>query len=172
MTDERVDNPQAGQPTEQPWYAEMVLSPLLAAARAACVGSVRRELAAAGLSDLPPRGPFVVGAMASLDAACTEALTGLHLAPSAQERLLDGLVARGYLAREGSLASTDALVLTDRGRAAAAATRDGVAAVEEALVARVGPEAVASMRATLGALVELGDEWQQESGDAGAASSD
>ncbi len=142
------------------WHQSLVMSPLLQAARNTYIAAVRRALGDAGLEDLPRRGPFVLGAVANQGSTLADAVAGLHVTKQAASQLVDTLVMRGYLERtpDPDDRRRITVTLTDRGRAAAVETRDAIAGVDAALVERVGPEAVATMRAALGALVELGDE--------------
>ncbi len=149
-----------GRDVTEPWYLDVVMSPLLAAARNTYIGAVRRALEAAGLGDLPRRGPFVLGAVANRGSTLVEAVAGLHISKQAASQLIDLLVMRGYLDRSPDPDDRRRVIitLTDRGRAAALETGEAIAAVDAVLVARVGADTVASLRAGLGALVELGED--------------
>jgi len=78
---------------------------------------------------------------------------------------VDTLVLRGYLDRapDPSDRRRMTVTLTERGQLAADAGRTAVEAVDDELKKRVGPEAVATCRAALSALIDIGDEAQMES---------
>ena len=134
---------------------------LLGASRGAYLGGVRRALVAAGFSDLSPVASQIVAGMGN---------GGVPLQELARQvgggadgvRALDSLVANGYLAKDDS----GRLGLTDKGRAAAAAVRQGIGSVEDSLRARLGAEGYTALRRGLAVLCDLRDESER-----GAASS-
>lgn len=150
--------PVCAAPDPDAWHQSVVMSPLLMAARSTYVKAVRGALAVAGLDDLPPRGPFVLGAVANHGSTLADAVAGLDITKQAASQLVDTLVMRGYLERapDPDDRRRVTVTLTERGRAAAEQTREAIAGVDAALTARVGADAVATLRAGLGALVELG----------------
>lgn len=145
---------------EQPWYQTVVMSPLLAAARGTYIRAVRESLADAGLDDLPKRGPFILGAIANHGSTLADAVEGLPITKQAASQLVDALVLRGYLDRSPDPTDRRRITvsLTERGYAAAEATRYAIASVDEVLIERVGAEAVATTREVLGAIVALGHD--------------
>jgi DNA-binding MarR family transcriptional regulator len=81
----------------------------------------------------------------------------LNVSKQAAGQLVDTLVLRGYLAREIDDGDRRKLTvgLTERGRAAAETQARARAALDEALLAEVGQEAISSTRRTLAALCEI-----------------
>ena len=141
-------------------YDEVAMPALLRAARRTYAAAVRSALAAAGCDDMPRNGSFVVGAIARTGAPLGEIVVWLGASKQAAGQLVDTLVTRGYLDRTVDPDDRRRLTiaLTERGQAAAAVVRAAVDGVDAELVARVGAEEVARARATLGALIDLGDD--------------
>jgi len=131
------------------------LPALLRVARRAYGSAIREALADAGFEDLPHNGPFVIAAIARTGAPLSEIIDQLGVSKQAAGQLVDTLVIRGYLER--SIDPEDRrrlrVRLTDRGAAAAAATRAAVERVDAALAGRVGDEYVTHTRATLVSLI-------------------
>jgi DNA-binding MarR family transcriptional regulator len=136
---------------------------LLRAARGAYGNAVRRELAAGGFEDLPRNGPYVLGGMANRGIAAGDLVRQLGVSKQAASQLLDVLVLRGYLARRANADDRRRLdiLLTDRGRAAAAAVRAGVESVDEELGRRLEPNGLAGLRGGLAALIEIREEDEE-----------
>src|SRR5689334_4220401 len=122
---------------------------LLEAARREYGVAIRKVLQDNGFGDVPRRGASILGAVDNHGASLREAAQGLGVGKDRARRVLGALLDRGYLERD----HTGDVVVTDRGRAAAAQTRTAIAGVDAALAEQVGPEAVAATRAVLGALV-------------------
>jgi DNA-binding MarR family transcriptional regulator len=103
---------------------------------------------------------FVIGAIVRTGAPLGEIITWLGVSKQAAGQLVDTLVTRGYLERAVDPDDRRRLTiaLTERGQAAAAVVRGAVDGVDAELQRRVGAEQLAVARATLGALIELGDE--------------
>ena len=163
------------------------LTALLRGARAAFGSAIRRALADGGYDDLPPNGPYVIGAIARSDAARSDAARSdaarsdaartsaplaavvrqLGVSKQAAGQLVDTLVIRGYLHRSVDPVDRRRLVvgLTDRGAAAAAVIRTAADAVEAELQATVGVRRVQATREVLANLVRQGAS-SQEMGDA------
>jgi DNA-binding MarR family transcriptional regulator len=141
---------------DERWYDEVSIPALLRGARSRYGSQVRRGLEAAGYDDVPANGSFVIGAIARSGAPLSEIITHLGGSKQTAGQLVDTLVSRGYLERTVDTADRRRLTvtLTDRGHAAAAAVRAAVDRVDADLRVRVGPEALAHFRATLGALIE------------------
>jgi DNA-binding MarR family transcriptional regulator len=139
------------------WYETVVLPALLRAARTTYGTAIRAGLAGAGIDDMPRNGAFLVGAIARNGTPLSEVISDLGLSKQRAGQLVDTLVDRGFLERapdpEDRRRMT--ITLTDRGRLAAAAGRTAVEAVDAALIARVGGDAVMHARVTLAALIEL-----------------
>ena len=102
----------------------------------------------------------MIGATARGGTALGGIIRHLGVSKQAGGQLVDTLVVRGYLERspDGADRRRMTVALTDRGRLAAEAVRRAVEGVDAELTARVGIEAVARTRATLGALIELGND--------------
>jgi len=131
---------------------------LMRAARRTYGTAIHTALVEAGLDDMPRNGSFVVGAVARNGSPLGEIIEQMGLSKQRGGQLVDTLVARGYLER-----TTDpddrrrlTVTLTERGRLAAATGRHAVEAVDADLVTRVGADAVAHTRRTLGALIDAG----------------
>jgi DNA-binding MarR family transcriptional regulator len=134
----------------------------LRAARGSYGNAVRRELLAAGFEDLPNNGPFVLGGMANRGAPAGDLVRQLGVTKQAASQLVDVLVLRGYLERRENAEDRRRLdiLLTGRGRAAAAAVRAGVKSVDEELERRLSAADLAGLRAGLVALIEIREEGE------------
>ena len=130
---------------------EIVLPALLRAARGAYGRAIRNRLVEAGFDDVPRNGAFILGGMANHGAPVDGLVRELGGRKPSVMGLLDTLVERGYLATPAA----GGLEITDRGRAAAAAVRAAVAAVDADLTARLSPDGVAGLRQGLLALIEI-----------------
>jgi DNA-binding MarR family transcriptional regulator len=138
---------------------DISLPALLRAARSVFGAAIRAELEAHGCDDLPPNGPFVLGAIARTGAPLAQVIRHLGVSKQTAGQLVDTLVARGYLERTPDPDDRRRLVvtLTERGLETAAVVRAAVEEVESDLVRRVGAERLAHTRQTLLALIESGD---------------
>src|SRR3954468_14733518 len=143
---------------------EVVLPALLRFARGTFSHAIKRELAAGGFDDLPRNAPFVLGGMANHGGTAGDLIRELGVTKQAASQLIDTLVLRGYLEREPDADDRRRMTiqLTDRGRAAAGAVRDGVARVDKALAARCSPADIEGLRSGLIALIEVREEWEDE----------
>jgi DNA-binding MarR family transcriptional regulator len=137
--------------------AEVAIPALLRAARGVYADAIAEHLAAAGFSDVPRNGPFVLGGLARYGEAVGGLVQDLGVSKQAASQLVDTLVIRGYLDRRVHPEDRRRMVieLTERGRAAAGAIRAGVDAVDARLAARVSADDLAGMRRGLAALGEL-----------------
>src|SRR5579884_2532757 len=146
------------QPQEPDTLAALPLPALLRSAGGGFSGAIRRALDGAGLEDVPPNGPYVLGAIARTGAPLGEVIRRLGVSKQAGGQLVDTLVSRGYLERDVDPEDRRRLVvgLTARGRSAAAVIRAAVAAVEADLIEAVGEERVGSARVVLAALTRAG----------------
>jgi DNA-binding MarR family transcriptional regulator len=146
-----------------PSEADQEILVLLVRARGGYGNTVAARLAAAGFDDLPRNGPFVLGGMAGHGGSAVEMIRSLGVTRQAASQLIDTLVLRGYLIRE---INTDDrrrmnIVLTERGHAAAAAIRAGIAEVDTRLAQALSPAELAGLRAGLAALGEIGEETRR-----------
>ena len=141
---------------------EIPIPALLRAARGAYGNAIRRELAEGGFEDLPRNGPYVLGGMANRGIAAGDLVRQLGVSKQAASQLVDVLVLRGYLERHANAEDRRKLdiLLTDRGRAAAAAVRAGVVSVDQELEKRLAPNDLAGFRAGLLALIEIREEGE------------
>lgn len=143
-------------------HPDVVLPALLRAARGSYGHAIRRELVAAGFEDLPRNAPFVLGGMVNQGGNASDLVRELGVTKQAASQLVDVLVERGYLRRE--LDPDDgrrvSLGVTDRGRAAAAAVRNGVQWVDAQLAERVSAAQIGGLRAGLVALCDIRDSLE------------
>lgn len=137
---------------------------LLRAARGSYAHAIVAFLDAAGCDDLPQNGPYVLGGMANRQASAVDMIRGLGVTRQAASQLIDTLVVRGYLTREVNPADRRRLniELTDRGRAAAAATLAAIARVDAELAATITPDELAGLRAGLLALTEIRERTRND----------
>jgi DNA-binding MarR family transcriptional regulator len=135
----------------------VVIPTLLRAARGSYAQSIKVHLAAAGFDDLPRNGPHVLGGLANRGGSAAQVIDELGVTKQAASQLIDVLVLRGYVERainpEDHRRMT--ITVTERGRAAAAAVRAGVEAVDAELNRLVSPDELAGLRAGLAALWEI-----------------
>lgn len=145
---------------DNPWYDIIVMPALLRGARNTYGEAMRKALAEAGCDDIPPNGMFVIGGLALGEGDMPLSVLVRHLKVSKQAagQLVDTLVLRGYLKREVDEADRRrfTVALTERGWHAAAVQREERERIDAELERRVGAEALAQTRRTLGALIEIG----------------
>lgn len=154
--------------TDTPWYETVVFPALLRWSRGTYGEAMQRALAQAGCDDVPPNGMYVIGGLAlgAGDVPLSVLVKELKLSKQAAGQLVDTLVLRGYLQRE-----TDAddrrrftIALTERGQHAAAVQRKAREAIDAELLSRVGADAIAGARKTLGVLIEMGRSKEEDHG--------
>lgn len=142
-----------------PHLAAIPLPALLRHARAAYGSAMRRALEDAGYNDIPKNGLYVIGGMAlgAGDIPLAALIRDLRISKQAAGQLVDALVSRGYLSRAVDEQDRRRLVvtLTARGHAAAATQAAARERVDSALLAKVGPQALAHTRIALAALAEM-----------------
>jgi len=141
---------------------EVIIPALLRAARGAYGNAVRRELATTGFDDMPRNGPYVIGGMANRSGSLGDLVRQLGVSKQSASQLIDTLVLRGYLERHVNPDDRRRMeiVLTDRGRAAAAAVRTAVDSVDEELERRLSPTELAGLYAGLVALTEIREQGE------------
>lgn len=148
--------------SEHPWYDEIVIPALLRHARYTYGGAMRRGLDAAGYDDIPPSGLYVIGALAlsGEGAPITEFMRDLRVSRQAAGQLIDTLVMRGYVERTPDPVDRRQLIvtLTERGADAARIQTEARVAIDAELEKRVGAEAIAGARRTLGTLIDMARE--------------
>lgn len=157
--------------TPPPHEDEGPIPALLRAARGSYARAIRARLAADGIDDLPRNGPFVLGGMANWGGSAAELIEGLEVSKQAASQLIDTLVLRGYLRREVNAEDRRRMTieLTERGRAAAAAVRSAIEAVDAELGEMLSPAELAGLRAGLGALGRIKGPTRGEEGEAAPA---
>jgi DNA-binding MarR family transcriptional regulator len=135
-------------------HDQIAIPALLRAARGAYGHAIKARLASAGLDDLPRNGPYVLGGMANHGGSAGDLVRQLGVSKQAAGQLIDVLVLRGYLERRPDPEDRRrmTIVLTERGRAAAAAVRAGVEEVDGELASRLS---VSQFEAFRVGLVEL-----------------
>ncbi len=131
------------------------LPALLRGARAVFGGAIRRALADAGCDDLPPNGPYVLGAIARGGAPLAAVIRQLGVSKQTAGQLVDCLVVRGYVDREADPYDRRRLVvrLTVRGQQAALVIGSAVETLDAHLNEMVGAERASHMRQALAALI-------------------
>ena len=134
------------------------LPALLRGARSTYAAVIRRTLSEVGYDDLPPNGPYVIGAIARTTAPLGSVVQQLGVSKQAAGQLVDTLVVRGYLERSVDPADRRRLVvrLTPRGEEAADSVRTAVDELEADLAAQVGPEQIRTAVRVLASLVRHG----------------
>jgi DNA-binding MarR family transcriptional regulator len=144
--------------------AGVVTPALLRAARGAYSHAVRSRLVAGGFEDLPANGPYVLGGMVNQGGTPGDLIRQLGVSRQAASQLVETLVVRGYLTRDIDESDRRRVTLeaTERGRAAAAAVRDGVVSVDLDLAGRLTPQQLYGFRAGLAALCEIREDLEAE----------
>jgi DNA-binding MarR family transcriptional regulator len=143
---------------------EIVFPALLRGSRGAYGNAVRTRLAAAGFDDLPRNGPYVLGGMANRGGTAGDLVRQLGVSKQAASQLVDTLVLRGYLERQVNPDDRRRMTieLTDRGRAAAAAVREGVESVDDELVRTLSAQQLDGLVAGLEALCAIRDRMEAD----------
>jgi len=147
-----------------PWYDTVVFPALLRWARGTYGRAMHKALAEAGCDDVPSNGMYVIGALGMGEVPLSLLVRELKLSKQAAGQLVDTLVLRGYVMRETDEADRRrfTIALTERGKHAAEVQRGARERVDAQLLARVGPDALAGARKTLGALVEMGKKREDD----------
>jgi DNA-binding MarR family transcriptional regulator len=140
------------------WFDEIAFPALLRAARNTYGSVISKALAEAGCDDVPRNGIYVIGGIARSGAPLSQIIKELRVSKQAAGQLVDTLVLRGYLDRAVDAEDRRRLTvtLTERGRAAAAASRAAIERLDAAIVERMGVEHVAHTRATLAMIAVRG----------------
>ena len=146
MSDEPIESPD-----------DVVIPALLRAARGSYGNAIRISLAKAGFDDMPRNGSYVLGGIVNHGGQAHGLAGELRVSKQAASQLIDTLVLRGYLARSEHPTDRRRITVepTERGRAAAAAIREGVLAVDAELATMITPEQLAAMREGLFALIGI-----------------
>jgi DNA-binding MarR family transcriptional regulator len=123
---------------------------------------MRQALATAGYDDIPRNGLYIIGGL-TLDASTVPLsvlIKELGVSKQGAGQLVDTLVLRGYLERVEDAEDRRKLniVLTKRGRAAAAIQAAAREKIDAELIVRVGRDNIMRTRRTLAALIDMGRE--------------
>jgi DNA-binding MarR family transcriptional regulator len=155
LTDKKlVDN--VPSMTDSDW-GELATPALMRSARGAYAQSIRAQLHAVGVDDLPRNGAFILAGIDAAGGPRQGLPSELGVTKQAVSQVIDLLVNRGYLEREPDPDDRRRvrLELTDRGEDVVAAVLRGVEAVDRQLEEVVSPEQVGAMRSVLGALSRI-----------------
>jgi DNA-binding MarR family transcriptional regulator len=141
-------------PDDQP---DLAIPTLIRAARGSYARSIRAQLQAIGVEDLPRNGAFILFGVEESDESRENLPAGLGVSKQAVSQVIDILVNRGYVERnpDPSDRRRIALKLTDRGHEVVAAVWRGTEAVDRELAARTSPDVVTALRSGLRALADM-----------------
>jgi DNA-binding MarR family transcriptional regulator/catechol 2,3-dioxygenase-like lactoylglutathione lyase family enzyme len=142
--------------TESDW-GELANPALMRSARGAYAQSIRAQLRAIGIDDLPRNGAFILAGIDAAGGPRHDLPSELGVTKQAVSQVIDLLVNRGYLEREPDPDDRRRirLELTDRGQDAVAAVLRGVEAVDRRLEEVVSPEQLSALRSVLSALTDI-----------------
>jgi DNA-binding MarR family transcriptional regulator len=137
--------------------SDLATPTLMRAARGAYAASIRAQLTAIGVDDLPRNGAFVLAGIDGTGGPRQDLPSGLGGTKQAVSQVVEILVQRGYVERHPDADDRRRvnLELTEHGQEVVAALVRGVDAVDHQLLERVSPEQVEAMRAGLLALAEV-----------------
>jgi DNA-binding MarR family transcriptional regulator len=137
--------------------SELATSTLMRSARGVYAQSIRAQLHAIGINDLPRNGMLLLAGAGSSGGPGQDLPAELGVTKQAVSQLIDVLVNRGYLERQPDPGDRRrvALELTARGQEALEAGVRGVDTVDDQLQERVSREQVEAMRSVLIALTEI-----------------
>ncbi len=149
---------------EAKWWEELALPVLLAEGRGTYGRAIRGGYAEAGFDDIPKLGPRLLGGIlrnGGTVGSASKVGRDFGISKQAASKLIDILVIRGYVDRgvDPEDRRKLSLELTERGRAAAEVSWEATDRVDRELEASVGAGAIRQMRATVGALITLREEW-------------
>lgn len=132
------------------------LPALLRAARGSFAHAIRQHLDDAGIHDLPPNGAYILGGL-TMSVHAGQLFREIGLRESTRARLLQSLLERDFVipGRGAPRYEVPDLELTEKGRSAAEAARDGVNAVVEELTTMLSPQELSSFRTGLIALIDI-----------------
>lgn len=150
---------------KQPWFEVVPFPALLRHARVTYGMAMSRALAEAGYDDVPKNGMYIIGGM-SLETGeipLGQLIKELRVSKQAAGQLVDTLVLRGYLKRDEDQEDRrkSNIILTKRGRAAAAVQTAARKKIDDQLIERAGQEDVLRARRTLAALIDMGRETEK-----------
>ena len=130
---------------------------LMRAARGAYAQSIRAQLHAIGVDDLPRNGAFILAGIDPSGGPRQDLPTGLGVSKQAVSQVIEALVNRGYLIRspDPSDRRRISLELTGRGREIVEAVGRGVEDVDQRLLEQVSAGQYEAMRLVLATLAEI-----------------
>jgi DNA-binding MarR family transcriptional regulator len=142
---------------DDPGPIEFATPTLMRAARGAYAQSIRAQLHASGVDDLPRNGAFLLAGIDTTGRPWQDLPSELGVTKQAVSQIIDTLVNRGYLNRSPDPGDRRriTLELTERGQEVVGAVLRGVAAVDLQLQERVPAEQVDAMRSALFALAGI-----------------
>ncbi len=142
---------------DDPDAPTFVIPTLMRSARGAYARSIRAQLHAVGIHDLPRNGAVILARMDGTGGPRSDLPSELGVTKQAVSQVIDILVNRGYLERRADPDDRRriALELTERGRQVEEAVFRGVEAVDVQLRDRVSPEQIEAMRSVLLALTDI-----------------
>jgi DNA-binding MarR family transcriptional regulator len=130
---------------------------LMRSARGVYAQSIRAQLHAIGIDDIPRNGMFILAGADPSGGPEQDLPAELGVTKQAVSQLVDILVNRGYLERQPDAGDRRrvALELTERGQEALDAGVRGMEAVDQKLRQRMSREQIEAMRSVLIALAEI-----------------
>jgi DNA-binding MarR family transcriptional regulator/catechol 2,3-dioxygenase-like lactoylglutathione lyase family enzyme len=142
---------------DDPGLAELPTPTLMRAARGAYASSIRAQLHAIGVDDLPRNGAFLLAGIALGEGPRQNLPGDLGVSRQAVSQVIDILVHRGYVDRNADPDDRRriALTLTEQGQQVMEAVVRGVDAVDLQLRERVSAGQVDAMRSALIALADI-----------------
>jgi len=140
-----------------PGAVEFATPTLMRSARGAYARSIRAQLHAIGIDDLPRNGAFILAGIDSTGGPRGDLPADLGVTKQAVSQVIDTLVNRGCLTRSPDPDDRRriSLELTERGQQVVDAVSRGVEAVDLQLQERVSPEQIEAMRSVLLSLTEI-----------------
>jgi len=138
-------------------WGELSTPALMRSARGAYAQSIRAQLHAARITDLPRNGAFILAGIDTSGGPRQDLPSELGVTKQAVSQVIDLLVNRGYLEREPDPDDRRRvrLSLTKRGEDVVAAVLRGIEAVDRQLEAAVSAEKVEALRSALSALAGI-----------------
>jgi len=137
--------------------SEFATSTLMRSARGVYAQSIRAQLHAIGINDLPRNGMLILAGAGTSGGPAQDLPAELGVTKQAVSQLIDVLVTRGYLERQPDPGDRRriAIELTARGQEALEAGVRGLEAVDDQLEERVSREQIEAMRSVLMALTDI-----------------
>jgi DNA-binding MarR family transcriptional regulator len=129
--------------------------------------AIRAELTARGFGDLPQPGYWAVTALAGGASDASHLIAQMGVTKQAVSKLVETLVASGYIDRRPNHADRrrSDLLLTARGRKAVDIIESAVRATERSFVAEIGDDSFARLRQSLDELASSSTPPDNQQGD-------